>query len=216
MPWRSKHVACRGVGLERLEDRHLLVESGHLTSEGRLVRIDGRGEHVCVARPACSILAQLSSNQAEGTTMSKICVSCGKAPAMGRIAATQTAPPSAGSTPTCSASASSSRAARRTPTSAPAASSRAASPKQSDPAAVPAPRARRARSGGLFSFQGNVRSRFAISSAVDAAAHPLLPALVPARSTACSMVSVVRTPNTTGTPVSRLALAMPLAVSPAT
>ena len=48
--------------------------------------------------------------------------------------------------------------------------------------------------------QGRARPRFAISSAVDAAAQPLLPALVPARSTACSMVSVVSTPKMTGTP----------------
>ena len=38
----------------------------------------------------------------------------------------------------------------------------------------------------------------------------LLPALVPARSMACSMVSVVRTPKITGTPVSSATLADPL------
>lgn len=64
--------------------------------------------------------------------------------------------------------------------------------------------------------QGSSRSRFAISSAVEAAAQPLLPAFVPARSTACSIVSVVSTPNTTGTPVSSDTLAMPLAASAAT
>jgi hypothetical protein len=37
-----------------------------------------------------------------------------------------------------------------------------------------------------------------ISSAVSAASAPLLPALVPARSIACSMLSVVRTPKATG------------------
>ena len=36
--------------------------------------------------------------------------------------------------------------------------------------------------------------------AVAAASKPLLPALVPARSTACSMVSVVSTPKTIGHP----------------
>ena len=46
------------------------------------------------------------------------------------------------------------------------------------------------------------RSRFASSIAVTAASAPLLPALVPARSIACSMVSVVSTPKATGTPVS--------------
>ena len=45
---------------------------------------------------------------------------------------------------------------------------------------------------------GRTRHRFAISIAVQAASNPLLPALVPARSTACSMVSVVSTPKTTG------------------
>ena len=42
------------------------------------------------------------------------------------------------------------------------------------------------------------RMRFTISMAPWAHSEPLLPALVPARSTACSMVSVVRTPNITG------------------
>jgi len=55
-----------------------------------------------------------------------------------------------------------------------------------------------------------------ISSATAAASAPLLPALVPARSTACSMVSVVSTPNTTGTPVSVATLWMPLAHGPDT
>ena len=55
-----------------------------------------------------------------------------------------------------------------------------------------------------------------IEQAVEAAAQPLLPALAPARSTACSMVSVVSTPKITGTPLSRPILAMPLAASPAT
>ena len=42
--------------------------------------------------------------------------------------------------------------------------------------------------------------RLTISSAATAASAPLLPALVPARSIACSMLSVVSTPNATGTP----------------
>ena len=45
--------------------------------------------------------------------------------------------------------------------------------------------------------------------AVAAASKPLLPALVPARSMACSMVSVVSTPNTTGMPVSSWACCTP-------
>ena len=42
--------------------------------------------------------------------------------------------------------------------------------------------------------------RLTISSAAMAASAPLLPALVPERSIACSMLSVVSTPNATGTP----------------
>ena len=42
---------------------------------------------------------------------------------------------------------------------------------------------------------------------------PLLPALEPARSMACSMVSVVRMPNITGTPLPRAAWATPLDTS---
>ena len=60
------------------------------------------------------------------------------------------------------------------------------------------------------------RSRFAISSATIAASAPLLPALVPARSTACSIVSVVSTPNAIGMPVSSAARARPDAHWPAT
>lgn len=40
--------------------------------------------------------------------------------------------------------------------------------------------------------------KFAISIATAAASQPLFPALVPALSIACSIVSVVNTPNTTG------------------
>jgi len=39
------------------------------------------------------------------------------------------------------------------------------------------------------------------SIALTAASHPLFPAFVPARSIACSIVSVVSTPNAIGTPV---------------
>ena len=41
----------------------------------------------------------------------------------------------------------------------------------------------------------------------------LLPDLVPARSTACSILSVVNTPKVTGTPESRLTEAIPLETS---
>ena len=59
------------------------------------------------------------------------------------------------------------------------------------------------------------RSRFTISIAVTAASPPLLPILEPARSTACSMVSVVSTPKITGT-LPPPAAATPFAASPAT
>ena len=55
-----------------------------------------------------------------------------------------------------------------------------------------------------------------ISIAVMAASNPLFPALVPARSTACSMLSVVRTPNDTTTFVWRETWATPFDTSPAT
>src|SRR5207244_6634098 len=56
----------------------------------------------------------------------------------------------------------------------------------------------------------------AVSIAAIAASQPLLPCLPPARSMACSNVSVVRTPNMMGTPVRALASRMPRAHSPAT
>ena len=59
-------------------------------------------------------------------------------------------------------------------------------------------------------------SRLTISMAVHAASNPLLPDLVPARSTACSMVSVVSTPNATGTWVSSVTWATPFDTSAAT
>ena len=62
----------------------------------------------------------------------------------------------------------------------------------------------------------SVRRSCAISIAVIAASKPLLPAFVPARSTACSTVFVVRTPKAIGTPVSAAMLAKPLAALPAT
>jgi hypothetical protein len=57
---------------------------------------------------------------------------------------------------------------------------------------------------------------FAISMAEMAALYPLLPALVPARSMACSIVFVVNTPKITGTPVDIEASATPRAAAPAT
>ena len=48
----------------------------------------------------------------------------------------------------------------------------------------------------------NARRSETISIALTAASQPLLPAFVPARSMACSIVSVVRTPKPIGTPVS--------------
>ncbi len=52
--------------------------------------------------------------------------------------------------------------------------------------------------------------------AVVIASKPLLPAFVPALSTACSMESVVRIPKITGTSVCRLTFAIPLVASFAT
>lgn len=42
-------------------------------------------------------------------------------------------------------------------------------------------------------------NKLAISIALTAASAPLLPAFVPALSTACSILSVVKIPNMTGT-----------------
>jgi hypothetical protein len=56
----------------------------------------------------------------------------------------------------------------------------------------------------------------AISIAAMAASKPLLPALVPQRSSACSMVSVVSTPKVMGMDASAATWATPLATSPAT
>jgi len=50
----------------------------------------------------------------------------------------------------------------------------------------------------LFIFYPNVFIKLAISIAASAASEPLLPAFVPARSIACSIVSVVNTPNIIG------------------
>src|SRR5690606_38332721 len=60
-----------------------------------------------------------------------------------------------------------------------------------------------------------VRSRLAVSSAARAASPPLLPSLPPARSCACSHVSVVSPPNATGLPTSN-ATRPTAAASPAT
>src|SRR5690606_12321029 len=68
----------------------------------------------------------------------------------------------------------------------------------------------------VFFAHGRARIRLTISMAVSAASAPLLPALVPARSSACSMVSGVSTPKATGTPVCMAALPQALAHSPAT
>ena len=59
----------------------------------------------------------------------------------------------------------------------------------------------------------NERFKFAISMADTAQSAPLFPAFVPARSMACSMVSVVTMPKITGTPVAVPAWAMPFAAS---
>jgi hypothetical protein len=57
--------------------------------------------------------------------------------------------------------------------------------------------------------------RLAISIADMAASNPLLPAFVPALSIACSIVSVMSTPQEMGTSLSRLVLAIPLVTSAA-
>ena len=55
-----------------------------------------------------------------------------------------------------------------------------------------------------------------ISMTLTAASQPLFPAFVPARSIACSIVSVVSTPKPTGTPVCNDTSAMPFVTSAAT
>ena len=72
------------------------------------------------------------------------------------------------------------------------------------------------RAGRSLRSSGGRARRLTISIAVQAASKPLLPALVPARSTACSMVSVVSTPNTTGIPLSSCTRWTPAAHWPAT
>src|SRR5436190_404097 len=69
---------------------------------------------------------------------------------------------------------------------------------------------------GDFSRFGSASRSEAISSAAIAASHPLLPCLPPARSRAWSNVSVVSTPNVTGTPFRSAASRMPRAASAAT
>src|SRR6185436_16029499 len=61
----------------------------------------------------------------------------------------------------------------------------------------------------------NRRNNAAISRAAAAASRPLLPASLPARARACSSVSVVRTPNAIGTPVSPAAAITPWAAEDA-
>src|SRR6266498_3148364 len=69
----------------------------------------------------------------------------------------------------------------------------------------------------FFSLPASTWSKtLAICMAAMAASQPLLPCLPPARSRACSSVSVVRTPKATGTPVSRATCWMPHAACPAT
>ena len=63
------------------------------------------------------------------------------------------------------------------------------------------------------SYASSARMRFTISMAPWAHSEPLLPALEPARSMACSMVSVVSTPNMTGISLFRDTLATPLETS---
>ena len=58
--------------------------------------------------------------------------------------------------------------------------------------------------------------RLTISIAAFAASEPLLPAFVPALSIACSMFSVVNTPNNTGISDERATFAIPLESSAAT
>src|SRR5690625_1586982 len=74
---------------------------------------------------------------------------------------------------------------------------------------------RRGHGWGSIRHQ-SLPNRETISSAVLAASTPLLPALVPARSMACSMVSTVSTPKATGTPVLSETWDKPLVHSPAT
>ena len=62
---------------------------------------------------------------------------------------------------------------------------------------------------GSAAGPGSLRSRSAISSAVTAASYPLLASPAAQRARACSTVSVVSTPKTTGTPVSRAARCSP-------
>ena len=80
------------------------------------------------------------------------------------------------------------------------------------PTPVPAP----GRGPRTARQRASLRIRLASSTATRAASAPLLPSLPPARSTACSSVSVVSTPNATGTPVSLATRARPAAHSPAT
>ena len=75
------------------------------------------------------------------------------------------------------------------------------------------PASRAAYGAEAGSYASSARRRLIISMALWAQSAPLLPALVPARSMACSMVSVVRTPKSTGTPVSSDVWAMPLDTS---
>lgn len=71
----------------------------------------------------------------------------------------------------------------------------------------------RKRKAHLPYYPSITRVRFAISIAAAAASQPLLPALVPARSMACSIFSVVRTPKIIGIPVCNVSDDTPFATS---
>ncbi len=69
------------------------------------------------------------------------------------------------------------------------------------------------RPGGQAPASSNLRRRLTISMAAAAASNPLLPALMPARLSACSSVSQVSTPKLWGMPVSCCDWPMPRATS---
>ena len=72
------------------------------------------------------------------------------------------------------------------------------------------------KKSGVLARRYSIVINSAISIAATAASKPLLPAFVPARSTACSMVSVVSTPKMTGMPLLSDTWATPFETSEAT
>lgn len=66
---------------------------------------------------------------------------------------------------------------------------------------------------GFYNQAFRLRIKLTVSIALRAQSNPLLPDLVPARSMACSIFSVVSTPNSTGIPVWRETWAIPLETS---